>query len=205
MLLTTALKHRRLSTMAATMAESLPTPSLPSLTPTVSTLSNGVTVASIPGNAPATNIRINSLGSRFDKVGGESAALAGAGGGIAGREFVSFNSLQGFTTAASSSGGAGAAATNNDATAQMLDRLHETAFQGNSLANPLYSNSASSSDASTLWSGIQGSNVVVVGTGSHDQLVEESEKVLGGLKGGNKTSEVGSVVEKARFVGSDIR
>ena len=137
-----------------------------------------------------------------------------------GREFVSFPSLSGFSAASSSSMMEGLDAlktelmnnTNkDDLTTQMLDRLHGTAFQGNSLANPLNNNSESlssvtSSDVSSMLAGVKGGDVVVVGaaSGGHDKLVEEVEKVLGGLEGGKK-GEVGALKEKAYFVGSDIR
>ena len=55
--------------------------------------------------------------------------------------------------------------------------------------------------------GLVGSDVVVVGTGSgeHEKLVEEVGVVYGGLKSGGSGKEVGSVAEKSAVLGSDVR
>ena len=94
----------------------------------------------------------------------------------------------------------------------MLDQLHGTAFQGNSLGNPLEGTaesvaSVSVDDLAELLAKVKGEDVVVVGTGGiggHDKLVDAANKALGGLSSGGN-NEVGSVAKKAYFVGSDIR
>jgi processing peptidase subunit beta len=100
---------------------------------------------------------------------------------------------------------------NNSYENQMLDQLHGTAFQGNALGNALEGSAQSVAavsvdDLAVLLAKVKGEDVVVVGTGggSHEKLVEATEKALGGLKS-EGSKEVGSVAEKAYFMGSDIR
>ena len=99
---------------------------------------------------------------------------------------------------------------------QMMDHLHATAYQngpsGNSLGNALEGSSDSvasltSDDVASVLSGVNGSNVVVVGTGagSHDKLVADAEKAYGSLSGAASSSAVGSVADKSAFIGSDVR
>ena len=105
---------------------------------------------------------------------------------------------------------------NNSYESQMMDQLHGTAYQngpsGNSLGNPLEGTvdsiaSLSTDDVSCAFSGVTGSNVCVVGTGSgdHDAFVEEVDKVLGGLQSSGSGKEVSSLGEKSVFIGSDVR
>jgi hypothetical protein len=80
--------------------------------------------------------------------------------------------------------------------AQMLDRVHESAYQtssvGSSLGSPLRGTvetigGVTVSDVKCLTSQIRGMDVVVVGTGSgavHDKLVEDVSKAYGTLPGG---------------------
>lgn len=94
-----------------------------------------------------------------------------------------------------------------------MDHLHGTAFQGDALANPLEGTAesiqkVSVNDLAALLATVKGEDVVVVGSGSiggHAKLEEEANKVLGGIEGGKGSTAVGSVKDKAYFVGSDIR
>ncbi|KAL7507379.1 hypothetical protein ACHAXN_004566 [Cyclotella atomus] len=222
MMLTTAIKSssRRMSTVAASLAASgdaVPSYALSAPAPTVSTLSNGVRVATLESKAPSSTatVRISSIGSRFDKTGGESSLLASSLSGASGREHISIP--LGALTAPSSDAleslkAAQIAKLNNlSYESQMLDQLHGTAFQGDALGNPLEGTaesiaSVSVDDLASLLAKVKGEDVVVVGTGSvsHDKFVEEANKALGSLSGGGSKA-VGSVKDKAYFVGSDIR
>jgi hypothetical protein len=216
----------RLSTAAATMAANpdsgMPSYVLSAAAPTVSTLANGVRVCSlvdgVGGSSPHQHVtvRISNVGSRYDVKGGEASLLASSLLGTSGREFVSLSSLANLAApSAAALDGIKAKAVSDaqgrDAASQMMDRLHETAFQGDGLANSLLGTtesiqSVTQEDLGHLVSKIRGEDVVVVATGegSHDRLLEEAEKALGGLSGGG-SKEVGSVKGKPYFVGSDIR
>lgn len=161
-------------------------------------------------------VRISNLGSRSDIIGGESALLASSLSGSSGREHLSLSTLSSLSVPTtdqleSLKGAQIAKLNNNSHDSQMLDQLHGTAFQGDALGNPLEGTaesiaSVSVDDLAALLAKVKGEDVVVVGTGSgsHDKLVEEANKVLGGLTAGG-SNEVGTVKNKARFVGSDIR
>ena len=175
-----------------------------------------------------TTTRISNVGSRFDKIGGESAILASSLGGEVGREHITIGNLTIDGLAAVAAGGELAGldklksqlstkVSNASYENQMLDQLHSTAYQtspsGNSLGNALEGSvesieSITVEDVSAIARGVNGSNVVVVGTGSgiHDQLVDVINKKLGGLKssasGGNAVAEAG---EASAFLGSDVR
>ena len=162
--------------------------------------------------------RISGIGSRYDKVGGESAIFARSSGGTVGREFVSFPSLVplGHPTDLSDIKSALvaeiASASYDD---QMMDRLHETAYQtsavGNSLGSPLLGtadsvSSVTAGDVKSVAGNTWGEDVVVVGTGSgeHGKLVEDGAKAYGSLpkSGGAAVVKAG---EKSSFIGSDVR
>uniref|UniRef100_A0A7S2PN78 Peptidase M16 C-terminal domain-containing protein n=1 Tax=Skeletonema marinoi TaxID=267567 RepID=A0A7S2PN78_9STRA len=218
---------RRMSTVAASTVSS-DVQSYISEAPaaTVSTLGNGVTVASLynadGSGSGYTTVRLSGVGSRFDSVGGEAAILASSMGGVVGREHISLSSI--------SSLSADAATSNLDALkgnlscklaglsyeSQMMDHLHSTAYQngptGNSLGNALEGSaesvaSVSADDVASLLGGVNGTNVVVVGTGngSHEKLVAEAEKAYGSLSGASGSKAVGSVADKSAFIGSDVR
>jgi len=221
--------RRGMSTVAASTVSS-DVPSYVSEAPaaTVSTLGNGVTVASLynadGSGSGYTTVRLSGIGSRFDTTGGESAILASSMGGIVGREHISLSSISSLSTDA-------LAASNLDVLkgnlacklaglsyeSQMLDQLHSTAYQngasGNSLGNALEGSaesvaSVSADDVAAVLGGVNGSNVVVVGTGggSHDKLVAEAEAAYGSLSGSASDSKaVGSVADKSAFIGSDVR
>ncbi|KAL3793805.1 hypothetical protein HJC23_006165 [Cyclotella cryptica] len=225
MMLQTALKssRRTMSTVAASIAASgeIPAYVLHAPKEVVSTTANGIQVCSLMGdsNTPQyITVRISNLGSRHDKVGGESALLASSlAGGQSGREHLSLSSLSSLTLPTAESleqlkAAQIAKLDSNSYESQMLDHLHGTAFQGNALGNPLEGTAESVAgvsveDLAALLAEVRGENVVVVGTGggSHEKLVEEVEKVMGGLSSGGSTKEVGKVAEKAYFMGSDIR
>ena len=92
----------------------------------------------------------------------------------------------------------------------MLDYLHETAYQGSALGNFVGGTkdtvpAVTGGDIAGLVGGVSGADVCVVGTGagSHEQLCEAAEKAYGGLKAGS--SEVGTVGGASQFIGSDVR
>jgi predicted Zn-dependent peptidase len=149
--------------------------------------------------------------------------MAGGGGGIVGREYISF---PGLSSSSSSSNSTAATTVDNKnkvlATIEkmthethMFDRLHETAYQtsymGNSLGSPLYGTAESlghvtKSDVDALLGTIHGGDVVVVATGgnngsgagaatSHDKLVEDVSKAYGNLPSSAKVLAAGSVVK----------
>jgi len=189
---------------------------------TVTTLENGVVVASLftdGATSSYTTTRISGVGSRHDKIGGESALLASSLGGVTGREHIALSGLPSL-----SSGGSivsddlksslSAKVANASYEAQMMDALHSTAYQtsstGNSLGSALEGSvesiaSVTEGDVVALASGVTGGDVVVVGTGGgvHEKLVEEVGRAYGGLGGGG--SEVAAVGEKSAFIGSDVR
>ena len=97
-----------------------------------------------------------------------------------------------------------------------MDHLHSTAYQngpaGNSLGNALEGSAesvaaVSADDVAALLGGVNGTNVVVVGTGnrSHEKFVAETEKAYGSLSGASGSKAVGSVADKSAFIGSDVR
>lgn len=180
------------------------------------------------------------IGSRYDKVGGEAALLASAMGGNVGREYIAIPGKPLSSPSSSSLPPLDAArmslVTSADVVksrvmqdvgtlgyeAQMMDRLHETAYQtssgggGNSLGSPLRGTvetigAVTVSDIECLTRRIRGMDVVVVGTGSggvHDRLVEDVSKAYGTLPGGGEEKKAGSLVkaeDKSAFIGSDIR
>lgn len=213
--------RRSASTVAASIAASTEIPAyvLSAPAPTVTTASNGVKVCSLVGDAGSpqyVTVRISNLGSRHDTTGGESALLASSLSGQCGREHLSLNSLSSLTLPSKETLELLKQAQitklgNNSYENQMLDQLHGTAFQGNALGNALEGSAQSVAavsvdDLAVLLAKVKGEDVVVVGTGggSHEKLVEATEKALGGLKSGG-SKEVGSVAEKAYFMGSDIR
>ena len=143
-------------------------------------------------------------------------------GGAVGREHISLSSISSLST--------GSATSNLDALkgnlscklaglsyeSQMMDHLHSTAYQngpsGNSLGNALEGSaesvaSLSADDVASVLGGVNGTNVVVVGTGngSHEKLVAEAEKAYGSLSGASSSKAVGSVADKSAFIGSDVR
>mmetsp|Transcript_8502 Transcript_8502/g.13437 ORF Transcript_8502/g.13437 Transcript_8502/m.13437 type:complete len:442 (-) Transcript_8502:385-1710(-) len=216
-----------MSTAAATSVTSeIPSYVTDAPAATVTKLDNGVTVASLfsaegGSGAGYTTTNISGCGSRYDKVGGEAAILASSLGGVVGREFISLSSLTGLGSVSGEQlDGLKAALTakvgNASYESQMMDHLHSTAFQaspsGNSLGNALEGTaesiaSVSADDVAGALAGVNGSNVVVVGTGSgsHDQLVEDASKAYGTLASAGSGKEVGSVAESAAFIGSDVR
>lgn len=212
---------RTMSTAAsATVVADAPVQSYVSSSPAaeVTVLDNGVTVASVfdEGSASPARIstRISSLGSRSSPG---SALLASALGGVSGREHVL---LPGAPSLASAAGAdleglkasLAAGVANADYDSQMMDQLHSTAFQGQSLGNLLVGTAEdvaalSASDVEAAAAGVNGGSVVVVGTGggSHDGLVEMAAGAYGKLEGGAGGSEVATVGESAAFIGSDVR
>ena len=169
---------------------------------------------SATGSSYATT-RIVNAGSRYDKIGGESALLASSLGGIVGREHISIPTLSSSLSASSTSSISdeqlsalkstlSTKVENLSYECQMMDHLHSTAYQngpaGNSLGNALDGStegiaSISSSDVTSLLNGIVGADVVVVGTGSgnHDKLVEDASKAYGGLGADGSRKEGSSV------------
>ena len=154
---------------------------------------------------------MSGVGSRYDVIGGESAAFARSsspcgGGGAVGREHVSFPSLATLHSCppdlpdikaallaemGASSSPSSSSPRRNDA-AMIMDRLHETAYQtspvGNSLGSPVLGTpggvaSLTADDVRKVAGRTRGEDVVVAGTGSgeHDRLVEEAEKAYGHL------------------------
>ena len=149
--------------------------------------------------------------------------MAGGGGGIVGREYISFPGLSSSSSSSSNSTAATTIDNKNKVLAtiekmthetHMFDRLHETAYQtsymGNSLGSPLYGTAESlghvtKSDVDALLGTIHGGDVVVVATGGnngsggaaaslHDKLVEDVSKAYGNLPSSAKVSAAGSVV-----------
>lgn len=194
----------------------------------ISKLDNGVTVATMFNaegtGSTYTTTRLTNVGSRYDKVGGESAILASSLGGVVGREHISFPSLGGLAAGDLTSSQLdsfkstlSSKVSNTSYENQMMDQLHSTAYQtspnGNSLGQALEGTtesiaSISAGDVSSLLAGMTGSNVVVVGTGSgvHDKLVEEASAVVGKLSSdGGSGKEVVSAEDKSAFIGSDVR
>lgn len=172
--------------------------------------------------SPHVTVRIANLGSRNDKKGGEAALLASTLNGTVGREYISISSLKPFLPTSSEhleqlKQAQLSRVANASFTAQMMDQLHGTAFQiapkGDSLGNALEGTketiaSLTADDVASLLGGIDGSSVTVVGTGNgdHAKLVEEVEKVLGGVKSASGSGkEVAAAGEKSAFIGSDIR
>ena len=93
---------------------------------------------------------------------------------------------------------------------QMMDYLHETAYQGSALGNFVGGSketvpAVTSGDIAGLVGGVSGADVCVVGTGagSHEELCEAAEKAYGGLAAGS--TEVGTVGGASQFIGSDVR
>jgi len=221
-----ATRSRGMSTVAATTAASSDgLQSYVSTSPvaTVSTLDNGVTVASIftaDSTGPSyTTTTLTNAGSRFDKVGGEAALLASSLGGTVSRESISLSGLTPLTNSISNldslKSSLSTKVSNSSYDIQMMDHLHSTAYQtsspGNSLGNALEGSVESidaitAGDVSGVLGNVSGSNVIVVGTGcgNHEKLVEEAGKQYGDLKsvGG---SEVVAGGEKSAFIGSDVR
>jgi len=216
-------KHRAMSTVAAaTVTSDVQDYVLKAATPTVTQLSNGVTVASLYGEGSVgsyATTRISGIGSRYDKVGGESSILASSLGGEVGREHITIPSLSSLTAPTDLESIKSTQITKVEGAsyeAQMMDSLHETAFQGgptgNSLGNFLNGTKDSiaavtTHDVASVLGGINGTNVCVVGTGSgsHDELVEEAEKAYGSLASAGTGKDVGEVVTKSHFIGSDVR
>jgi predicted Zn-dependent peptidase len=169
--------------------------------------------------------RVSGVGSRYDRVGGESAMLARAvDGGKVCRECVSFPSLPSLDVSDISAMRSGLISEIEGMSqdAVVMDRLHETAYQtssvGNSLGSPLSGTSETVSsltvaDVRGLLSNVRGEDVVVVGTGSgeHDKLVDDVIKAYGTLPsssgggGGGKGKAVVKAGEKSSFIGSDVR
>lgn len=217
----------KMSTMAAaTVTSEIPSYVTDAPAAMVTKLDNGVTVASLfsaSGTGSSyTTTNISGCGSRHDKVGGEAAILASSLGGVVGREHISLSSLTGLGGGVSGDqlDGLKAALTAKvgDASyeSQMMDHLHSTAFQsspaGNSLGNALEGTadsiaSISADDVASVLAGVNGSNVVVVGTGSgsHEKLVEDAGNAYGSLSSAGSGKEVGSVAEPSAFIGSDVR
>lgn len=194
----------------------------------ITTLDNGVTVASLfsaDATSNYTTTRLTNHGSRHDNVGGEAAILASHLNGTVGREHISIAGIHGagltggdLTTAQLTSLKSALLTKKSGESyeSQMMDHLHATAFQtspsGNSLGMALEGTSdsigeISTGDVASVLAGLVGSDVVVVGTGSgdHEKLVEEAGVAYGGLKSGGTGKEVGSVAEKSAFLGSDVR
>eukprot|EP00584_Thalassiosira_punctigera_P010358 CAMPEP_0172525952 /NCGR_PEP_ID=MMETSP1067-20121228/954_1 /TAXON_ID=265564 ORGANISM="Thalassiosira punctigera, Strain Tpunct2005C2" /NCGR_SAMPLE_ID=MMETSP1067 /ASSEMBLY_ACC=CAM_ASM_000444 /LENGTH=459 /DNA_ID=CAMNT_0013309351 /DNA_START=30 /DNA_END=1412 /DNA_ORIENTATION=+ len=218
----------RMASAAAATTDTSDVPSYVTDAPiaTVTKLDNGVTVASLFSaegiGSSYTATRISGCGSRHDKVGGEAAILASSLGGVVGREHISLSSLTGLGAGVSSDqldslkAALTAKVGNASYESQMMDHLHSTAFQispaGNSLGNALEGTaesiaSISADDVAGALTGVNGSNVVVVGTGSgsHDKLVEDAGKAYGTLASAGTGKEVGSVGESTAFIGSDVR
>ena len=143
-------------------------------------------------------------------------------GGTVGREHISLSSIVPLSTDAATAnldvlkGHLSCKLAGLSYESQMLDQLHSTAYQngpvGNSLGNALEGSAESvadvgADDVASLLGGVDGTNVVVVGTGSgsHEALVAEAEKAYGSLSGSAGSKAVGSVADKSAFIGSDVR
>ena len=175
---------------------------------------------------------MSGVGSRYDAIGGESAAFArSSSGGIVGREHVSFPSIATLHSCPpdlsdikaallAEMGASSPSSPRNDAA--VMDRLHETAYQtspvGNSLGSPVLGTregvaSLTADDVRGVAGRTRGEDVVVAGTGSgeHGRLVEEAERAYGHLPkspaaaGGGGTKAVVAAGEKSHFIGSDVR
>jgi len=155
-------------------------------------------------------------------VGGESSILASSLGGSVGREHISLPTISSLSSGVAASkldvlkGNLSCKLAGLSYESQMIDQLHSTAYQngpfGNSLGNSLEGTvesvaSLTSDDVASLLSGVNGSNVVVVGTGtgSHEKLVVEAEKAYGTLSGTGSSKAVGTLADKTAFIGSDVR
>lgn len=216
-LVTRGAPRRQMSTVAAaTLTSDVPDYVLKAAEPTVTKLGNGVTVASLyGGSGPSyTTTRITSVGSKHDKVGGESALLASAIGGTSDRDSVTLDGTPALSVDASSLDALKSAQLAKLAemspAEQMMDYLHETAYQGSGLGNFVGGTketvpAVTGGDIAGLVGGVSGADVCVVGTGagSHEKLCEEAEKAYGGLAAGS--TEVGTVGGASQFIGSDVR
>ncbi|KAL3808182.1 hypothetical protein ACHAXA_011781 [Cyclostephanos tholiformis] len=153
--------------------------------------------------------RVSGTGSRYDRVGGESAILARAvDGGRVGRECVTFPSMPSLDVVSddiyASKSGLISEIGGMSHRAMVMDRLHETAYQtssiGNSLGSPLSGTSETVSsltagDVRGLLTNLRGDDVVVVGTGSgeHDRLVDDAQGDGTAASGGGEAGQAGDV------------